>query len=136
MTFGDVCPSGWATIRRELRKEKIMNDLKTLKPETKHCVCRKCGKEWHFESAKYCGVCGERLEVSGREYLREQLELLTEVSCEKGLEISEKCALAETICHLAVQMDCALKEDEAFVPETADGPCAGETAVTNQKSDC
>lgn len=32
-----------------------------LKPETKHIVCEKCGKEWHFDNAKYCGMCGEKL---------------------------------------------------------------------------
>ena len=32
-----------------------------LRPETKHCVCTKCGKEWHYDTAKYCGMCGEKL---------------------------------------------------------------------------
>lgn len=32
-----------------------------LKPETKHIVCEKCGKEWHFDNAKYCGMCGKKL---------------------------------------------------------------------------
>lgn len=39
-----------------------MNPRKTLKPETKHCPCPKCGKEWHFQKAKYCGMCGQKLE--------------------------------------------------------------------------
>ncbi len=33
----------------------------SLRPETKHSVCTKCGKEWHFDTAKYCGMCGEKL---------------------------------------------------------------------------
>lgn len=38
-----------------------MSRSKNLRPETKHCVCRKCGKEWHYADAKYCGGCGEKL---------------------------------------------------------------------------
>ena len=33
-----------------------------LRPETKYCTCEKCGKEWHYETAKFCGMCGEKLE--------------------------------------------------------------------------
>ena len=38
-----------------------MQTLRTLRPETKHSVCPNCGKEWHFEDAKFCGMCGEKL---------------------------------------------------------------------------
>lgn len=38
-----------------------MKCQKNLRPETKHCVCKKCGKEWHYDDAKYCGNCGEKL---------------------------------------------------------------------------
>lgn len=43
-----------------------MNQPKNLRPETKHCVCRKCGKEWHYADAKYCGGCGEKLKEAQR----------------------------------------------------------------------
>lgn len=33
-----------------------------LKPETRRCICQKCGKEWHFEHANYCSECGEKLQ--------------------------------------------------------------------------
>ncbi len=43
-----------------------MDKPKTLRPETKHCVCQTCGKEWHFQDAKYCGMCGQKLEEAPR----------------------------------------------------------------------
>lgn len=41
--------------------------MENLRPETKHCVCEKCGKEWHYDDARYCGMCGEKLEEAPAE---------------------------------------------------------------------
>lgn len=48
-------------------EQDTMGHPRRIEPETKYCVCKKCGKEWHYSDARYCGNCGEKLKEAPAE---------------------------------------------------------------------
>lgn len=56
-----------AGIKANSQMDKAEGHPRRIEPETKYCVCKKCGKEWHYSDARYCGNCGEKLKEAPAE---------------------------------------------------------------------